>query len=110
MDFLMDFLIEVLRLVPPVVPAAMLIYLLVDAAKRLGLPDGRAGQLSLALNVLAWGGMYIARAQGLEENTLGWLAWLTDLAELLLPAALSVAATKGFYLFGQKIGIAKKHT
>jgi len=105
----MDFLMDVLELFPVVVPAAALIYLLVDAAKRMGLADGQAGLLSLVLNAAAWVGLYFARQQGMEENILGWLDWLTDLSKVLIPALVSLAATKGFYLFGQSVGIAKKH-
>ena len=60
MEIFLDVLSEYLGLLPVVAVAAPLIAILVNLAKKAGLPDGYGGVLSGFLNLIAWAVLAVA--------------------------------------------------
>lgn len=81
----LDFITTLLGFVPEVAPAAVLIAVLIDGAKRLGwLADGYAPLANVVLNVIAYSVFYVAGDDGASD-----VVALIGGLELILPVLIA---------------------
>jgi len=99
----MEFLNDLLVLVPVIAFAAPLIAFLVDTFKRFGLPDGYAPLISGVLNLGMYAALYFLSDQEAEIQTV--IEAMYQLAPIILALFVSVLSTKSAHDLLEKVGI-----
>jgi hypothetical protein len=108
MNTFVSFVDALLDLVPAVAFGAPLIAILVDAAKRVGLPDGYAPLASGLLNLILYGVLFFLKGREGEVQTI--VEGLTALAPFILSLFVGLLATAGSHKKLLNIGVGYSNT
>jgi len=108
METLLAFIEALLGNTNTIVIAAPLIAILIDFAKRVGLPNERAPLASVILNVIAFGWVWYVGEEG-EAELAALFGSLETLAPMLLAWVLSLIGTEKLHNIFVPMGIGFSH-